>query len=395
MNTTATAAPIPAADPPPDAAVDSSADPLPASTATGWLPTNLGTLERTGLSILLLLALAVCYAAQALLVPLVLALLLSLLLSPAVSLLERIGHLPRSVGSVLVILLAVGALVGGAAQLAQPAQRWVATAPAQMKTLELRFRGLREPLRQAQEAGRTIDGITHSGEAESVVTLRPGLLSSMVDSTPRILGSVAAVILLVYFFLSSGNRFLRRMVEIAPSLSDKKVVVLIARDVQEEMSRYLVMVSLINVALGAATALALWLMGVPNPLLWGAAACLLNFVPYVGPLMTLLALALAGFSAFDTLGPALAVPGIFFVLTAIEGQLVTPTILGRRLSLDPTAVFVWLMLWGWMWGPVGILLAGPMLACLRIICQHVEALQSIGVLISDGSTHGGASAAHG
>jgi predicted PurR-regulated permease PerM len=345
---------------------------------------DLRILQRIALAILLLLVLGVCWAAQEILVPLVLALLLALLLSPLVSWLERVLRLPRAVGSVLVILLLISTLFAGVAQLAQPAQRWIAGAPAQMKNLEQRFRGLREPIRQAQEAGRTIDDMTQS--SEPVVTTRPGLLSSMVSNTPRVLGGAAAVLLLMYFFLSSGNRFLRRMVEIAPSLTDKKVVVSIAREVQDEMSRYLVMVSLINFALGAVTALALWLLGVPNPLLWGAVAFLLNFVPYVGPLCTMLALALAGFDAFDSLGHALAVPGAFFLLTAIEGQLITPTILGRRLSLDPTAVFVWLMLWGWMWGVVGILLAGPLLACFRIICQHVESLQAVGVLISDGSS---------
>lgn len=374
--------------PPPAAAVPTEPEHNGGAEDLAPPPLDLRTLERIGLSILVLLVLAACYLAQAVLVPLVLALLLALLLSPLVSLLERALRLPRPVGSVLVILLLLGSLVGGVAQLAQPAQRWIATAPAQVKVLEQRFRGLREPIRQAQEAGRTIDDMTQASEVDTVVTTRPGLLSSMVSNTPRMLGSAAAVILLMYFFLSSGNRFLRRMVEIAPGLTNKKVVVSIAREVQEQMSRYLVMVSLINLTLGALTALALWAMGVPNPLLWGAVAFGLNFVPYVGPLCTLLALALAGFSAFESLGQALAVPGVFFLLTALEGQLVTPTILGRRLSLDPTAVFVWLMLWGWLWGVVGILLAGPLLACFRIICQHVDSLQSIGVLISDGSSSG-------
>lgn len=371
----------------PDAAAAPSEPPtaaLPAAAAAEGLPTELRALRRIAMAILLLLVLAVFWLAQAILVPLVLALLLSLLLSPVVSLLERVVRLPRPLASVVVILVVVGALVAGVAQLAQPAQRWIAAAPAQMKQLEWRFKGLREPIRQAQEAGRTVDDLTHGGEDDAVAQARPGLLSSVVSSTPRALGSVAAVLLLIYFFLSSGNRFLRRMVEVSPSLANKKVVVSIAREVQQEMSRYLVMVSLINLVLGAATALALWLLGVPNPLLWGALACVLNFVPYIGPLVTLLALALAGFATFDTLAAALAVPGVFFLLTALEGQLVTPTILGRRLSLDPTAVFVWLMLWGWMWGVVGILLAGPLLACFRIICEHVESLHAVGVLIGDG-----------
>lgn len=152
------------------------------------------------------------------------------------------------------------------------------------------------------------------------------------------------------------------------------------------MSRYLLMVSLINLVLGAVTATAMALIGIPNPLLWGAVAAILNFAPYVGPATTGLALTVVGFMTFESLGHALVVPCAFFSIAFVEGQLITPTLIGRRLALDPTVVFVWLLLWGWLWGIVGILLAGPLLACFRIICQHVGALQGVGVLIGDGSS---------
>ena len=97
-------------------------------------------------------------------------------------------------------------------------------------------------------------------------------------------------------------------------------------------------------------------------------------------------LAVVGFTTFNTLGHALAVPGAFLAIAFVEGQLITPTIIGRRLALDPTAVFVWLLVWGWLWGIPGVLLAGPMIACFRIVCQHVDALKSIGALIGDGSS---------
>jgi len=348
------------------------------------LRADLRILERIGTGILLLLVLGVCFIAKDIMVPIVLALLLSLLLSPLVTFLEERLRLPRALGSLLVLGLVVTATVFGAMQLAQPAQKWLASAPATMQSMQSRLLSFKEPMRQAVEAGRTIDELTRSSEPQTLVTTDAGTLESVAYGTPRALGTMAAVLLLVYFFLSSGNRFLRRMVEVAPRLALKKVVVTIARDVQQEVSRYLMMVSLINFVLGVATALAMFIMDVPNPLLWGAVAFLLNFVPYVGPLCTILLLALAGFSAFDTLGAAIAVPGVFFVLTAIEGQLVTPMVLGRRLALDPTVVFVWLMVWGWLWGVTGILLAGPLLACFSIICHHSESLHAVGVLISDG-----------
>jgi predicted PurR-regulated permease PerM len=125
---------------------------------------------------------------------------------------------------------------------------------------------------------------------------------------------------------------------------------------------------------------------VPDPLLWGVLAGILNFAPYVGPTLTAIGLTVVGFATFNTFGHALAVPGAFLALAFVEGQLITPTIIGRRLALDPTAVFVWLLMWGWLWGIPGVLLAGPMIACFKIICQHVEALKWIGALIGDGSS---------
>jgi len=158
------------------------------------------------------------------------------------------------------------------------------------------------------------------------------------------------------------------MVEVVPGLAEKRMVVSIARDVQAEMSRYLLMLSGINLGVGALTAGS---MALP--------------APYVGPTMTAIGVAVVGFTTFKTLGHAFAVPGVFLAIVFVEGQLVTPTIIGRRFALDPTVVFVWLLLWGRLWGIPGILLAGPLIACLRIVCHYVHALKSTGVLIGNGS----------
>lgn len=349
---------------------------------------DLRTLKRSMLVIMILSVMGVCYLAQELLVPIALALLLSLLLSPVVTVLEKILRLPRFIGGLLIVAALVAFLVLALMSLAQPAQRWIEHAPQTARMIEQHLRSFRVPIQKAQEASKKLEELTQPAAAapKTVVSPQSSVLLDMASGTPRALGEIAAVLLLVYFFLSSGNGFLRRMVEITPILHDKKLVVSIAREVQQEMSRYLVMVSVINIALGAATAIALTMLHVPNPLLWGAVAALFNFAPYVGPACTLLALTLVGFTTFDTLSHALVIPGVFLLLATIEGQLITPTIIGRRLALDPTAVFLWLLLWGWLWGIVGILLAGPLLACFRIVCQHVESLHGVGILIGNGST---------
>jgi len=342
---------------------------------------DVRTIKRCLLGIVLALVIAICYLAQQVIVPVLVAILLALLLSPIVTFMQRL-RIPRIVGSLLTIAVVIAILAYGVASLATPAKQWFAHAPETLRTIQQRFNDLRQPIRQAQEASKKIEELTQpSAPAQTVANAQPSLLGSIASGTPAVLEGVAAVLLLVYFFLSSGDSFLRRMVEIAPSLREKRVVVSIAREVQDEMSRYLFTVSMINLGLGIATAILMAVLGLPNPLLWGAVAALFNFAPYVGPACTGLALALAGFAAFDTLGQALLVPAAFFALATLEGQLITPTIIGHRLSLNPTIVFIWLLLWGALWGVVGLLLAGPLLACFRIVCEHVETLRPIYILI--------------
>jgi len=343
---------------------------------------DLRILTRSVLVILAILCTSACYVAQNVLVPLVLGVLLSLLLSPLVTFLERL-HVPRVIGSLLMVLLIVGGIVGAISRLAGPAQIWMANAPATFRSIEQRLHHLREPINQAREATQKLEDMTQAPGEKVVVTERPGVLADVLAGTPHALGSIVVVLLLVYFFLSSGNTFLRRLVEVSPALSEKRVVVGIARGIQQEMSGYLLTVSMINLGVALATAFAMALLGVPNALLWGTLAGLLNFAPYVGPAITLVTLALVGLSTFPSLGHALAVPGTFFAIVLLEGQFISPFVIGRRLAINPVIVFVWLLLWGALWGVIGVLLAGPLLACFRILCQHLPSLSAISVLMGD------------
>ena len=346
---------------------------------------DLRILTRSVLVILVILCTYACYLAQNVLVPLVLGTLLSLLLSPLVTFLERF-HIPRVIGSLLMVLLIVGGLAVAISSLAGPAQAWVASAPATLQSIEQRLRHLREPIKQAREATQKLEDMTQSPGVKVMVKEEPGMLADVLAGTPHALGTIAVVLLLVYFFLSSGNTFLRRLVEVSPEMSEKRVVVGIARGIQEEMSRYLLTVSAINLGVALATAFAMFLLGVPNALLWGALAGLLNFVPYAGPTLTLVTLTLVGLATFPSLGHALAVPATLFAIVLVEGQFISPFVIGRRLAINPVIVFVWLLLWGALWGVIGVLLAGPLLACFRILCQHLSSLQAISVLMGDSRT---------
>jgi predicted PurR-regulated permease PerM len=349
------------------------------------LAVRLATISRALVILAVIAVLAVCYLARDILAPIVLALLLSLLLSPVASILERL-RAPRALASGLVVLALVAAAVCGIVALAQPARDWIGKAPASIHSVQDRFRQWRAPVQEAKKATESIESLTQSAAGASqqvVVKDQPTILTGIVSNTPSVLEAIIAVVLLVFFFLSSGDNFLRRLVEIAPGMTEKRTVVSIARDVEREMSRYLVTITAINFGLGCVTAIAMALLQVPNAILWGAMAFLLNFAPYVGAALTSVVLAAVGFAAFNSIGHALAVPGAFLLLAFVEGQLVTPTVIGRRLALNPVVVFVWLLLWGWLWGVIGILLAGPLLACFRIVCQHTEALRPIYILIGD------------
>jgi len=349
------------------------------------LSVRLATISRSMVVIAVIAVAAVCYLARGVLAPILLALLLSLLLSPASGVLERV-RVPRAVASGLVVLFVV-ALAGAAiVALAQPARDWIAKAPTAVHSVEERMRQWRGPVQEARKATESLENLARAGDPSTtqvVIKDSSTVLAGILTNTPRVLEAIAVVVLLVYFFLSSGDNFLRRLVEVAPTMREKRTVVTIARDVEREISRYLLTITAINFGLGCATAIAAALLHVPNALLWGAMAFVLNFAPYVGAAITGFTLAIVGFTTFDSVPHALAVPAAFFALAFVEGQLVTPTVIGRRLSLNPVVVFVWLLVWGSLWGILGVLLAGPLLACFRIVCQHTEALRPIYVLIGE------------
>ncbi len=348
------------------------------------LPVRMATISRCLVLLSVLAVIAACYVAREIIGTILLALLFSLLFSPLVSFLQKI-RLPRALISGLIVLAIVGTSVGALYALAQPAKDWIAKAPAAIHSASQRFKDLRGPVQEAQKASESLSDLTSSSTNTQQVVVKDSSnpLTSLAAGTPHVLELIAATILLLYFFLSSGDNFLRRLVEIAPGMTEKRIVVSIAREIQREMSRYLQTITFINFGLGCATAIAMALLQVPNAILWGAMVFLFNFAPYVGASLSAVVLAILGFSTFGSLGHAMAVPGTFLVLAFIEGQLVTPTIIGRRLAVNPVVVFVWLLVWGWLWGIIGILLAGPLLACFRIICQHTEALRPVYVLIGE------------
>jgi predicted PurR-regulated permease PerM len=332
-----------------------------------------------GAVIAVLLVFYTLYFAAPLLVPIAAAVLLSMLLAPAVQLIER-AHVPRMLASAIVVLSVVGLLGAGMIALAGPAKIWVERTTQSLQKLEHRFRATAQPIEDIKKATDQLQEATHAAAGppvQEVRVTRPAVGDLLLSATPRVAGSMLSTIILVYFLLVAGDVFLRKLVNVIPTFRDKKRAVDITRQIEADISFYLLNFTLVNVGLGIAIAIVTSLLGLPNPLLWGVLVAVLNFVPYVGAMVSMAMLAMVGLQTFDSVPLALTAPAILAGLVAISAEVVTPYVLGRGLLLNPVAIFIAIMLWGWLWGIVGVLLAVPLLASFKIISERVEPLHPI------------------
>jgi predicted PurR-regulated permease PerM len=320
------------------------------------------------------------YFARPFLLPLMLALLLVMVLRPMVRVLEQRLRLPSALASALVVLGLLGLLGGGVAVLAQPALEWFERAPSSLRDINQKVSSLKRSILNMQRATQQIDNLTKVEAQPRVreVAVAPISLGTMLlTGTQNFVLSAFSIVILVFFLLASGDSLLRKIVKITPTLRDKIKAVEIARTVERDVGRYLLTLTGINVVLGVATMLAMFALGMPNAMLWGAMAFALNYIPYLGATITITVLTVVALLTFDTLGEAALVPLVFLGITTLEGQILQPYVIGRSFSVTPVLVFLSLLFWGWMWGIAGMLMAVPILVTFKIVCAHIESLASI------------------
>lgn len=333
--------------------------------------------------IAVLLVFYTLYFAAALIIPIAMALLLSMLVGPIVSWLER-RRIPRGLAAALVTFSALGALVIGLMLLAGPAQYWLERAPDGVRRIEAGVRPLMrslETLTKATEQFQDTGQVGAEKGPQRVQVVRPAL-TEVVLGTPQVVAPIISVFILLFLLTASGDAFLRKLVTIIPTFKDKKRAVEIIRAIEDDISYYLFSFAAMNLGLGIIMGLVTAFIGLPNPTLWGVVVAILNFVPFIGGLASMGILALVGLITFENTATALAAPAIMFVASAVASQVVTPLVLGRGLQLNPVAIFVAVMLWGWLWGILGVLLAVPLLACFKIICERFEPLQGFAEFIT-------------
>ncbi|HET6631398.1 MAG TPA: AI-2E family transporter [Rhodanobacteraceae bacterium] len=331
-----------------------------------------------GLRVLLttLLVLALLYTlflTRTLMVPLVLAGFLGLGLNPLVVAAARL-RIPRALTAFVVIAcLAIG-IGAGINALAPQAGNWLKKAPHVVHQLERKLRPVTHQIKEASQATQSLVATTGGSRASaSPAPPAPGInVTDLLAITPKVIGFTLTVALLVFFFLMYGDRLLLKLVEVSPRFSMKRDVVRVVRNIQAEISRYIFTATCIHFTLGALTAGILYLWGMPDPLLWGGLAALANYMPYIGAICITGMLAVVGLVQFDHLAHALAPALSFAALSAIEGNVITPMIMGRHMRLSPVAILLWLIVWAWLWGIAGALLAVPMLTSVKLIAEHVR-----------------------
>jgi predicted PurR-regulated permease PerM len=322
------------------------------------------------------------YFTRAFLLPIVLALLLTFLLRPAVRALKRV-KIPEVASAALVLILLLGVVGYGTVRVSRPAAEWMYNAPESLRRIELKVSHLRKLFEEASQAAEELKKIATLGtqNAMEVEIKRPGFTDAVLTGTQEVLIKSSVMFILLYLLLASGDLFQRKFIRLFSDENKKRQVQAITREVERKISRYLLTVTIVNTLMGISLGIGMYLVGMPNPVLWGVMAGFLVFIPYLGPLIGVSIVTFVALLTFDSIERTLLVPAIYLSLETLQGQILTPMVLGFRLALNPVAIFIWLIFWGWIWGITGALLAVPMLTVFKIFCDSTKSLAPVGEFI--------------
>jgi predicted PurR-regulated permease PerM len=335
--------------------------------------------------IFLIMTIASFYLARALILPLVLATLFALAASPLVRSLSRRG-IPAVVTAVALVALLGAVAFAGISLLRAPISDMVERAPQIVQSLRNRFEEIRKPFVMLAEASKAVTAPSASetkpADTITVSPSQPTMFDWLLSTVADVGSIIIATLLLAPFLLASMETLKMKLIRLSPLLSDKKRALRVLHDIEQRVSRYLITVSLINFSLGTLIGIAMWVLGMPNPLLWGLGAALLNYVPYIGSATGIALTAAISLTIHEDLLTALLPPIAYAALNATEGTLVTPLIVGRRLSLSIVAILITLGLTTWMWGIIGTLIGVPLLVVIKSFCDEFPGLAKLGMFIS-------------
>lgn len=346
-------------------------------------PDPLRTTNRLLGGILLLMVFATIYFAKDVILPVVLGALVVLTLNPLVRGLGRMG-IPAPLSAAALIFGFVGLVAVAGVLLGGSVTSWFDDIPQTIAEAKYKLHSISESVEAVKEASEQVEELANGTKegVDTVVVKQPGLLTTAVGNVASFTTSLAVGLILAFFALSSGNLFYIKIVEAMPRLSDKKKALKVVYDIERRMSHYLIVITVINACLGVAIGMTMWVIGVPYAFVWGIAAFFLNYLPFLGGVAGTIGVAAFSLVTFDSVSYAFVAPACYQLLTAIEGQFVTPVMLGFRLRLNTVAVFLTVILWGWLWGIPGALMAVPILVLVKVICDHVEGYAVFGNFLS-------------
>lgn len=370
---------------------------LPAATtltATHTPGTALERLRPVGGSRLLMpvlvgifaiLAIAGLHYANSLLVPIAVSVFLTLLLGPLVRWTGKVGVAePVGAGIILFgVMLIVGVTI---LALAVPAAEWLRRAPDTLRQAQVKLQNV-APLKTIQETAASVAQVTAGATSDTaatpvkVATASP--LQRMSWTTANMVGGVLTVVVLTYFLLASASMFRRKIAYLFPSGQQRTRIKRALFEVEEQMSRYLLITTSISLTVGTATWAFLAIIGMPNPLLWGAMAALLNFIPYLGALVTIVLIGIVALASFPGMEQVLLACGGFLAINLMESNFLTPVVLGRKMPLNTVAIFLSLLFWGWVWGLAGIIMAVPITVMIQVISAHSERFRGLAILLGN------------
>ncbi len=338
-----------------------------------------------------MLVLYALYCARSMAVPVVTAFVIYMVLRPLVRQGKRLGIHP-AVGSAGIIVGLLIALGFATYLVIEPAQQTIAEAPSHVAVVKEKLSFVTENLRTFNKATKDLAETT--GEAESpsadkelepvpVEIKQPEWTTNItyLSGTGNLVSFVTICIALLYFLLATGDNLLRSIMHALPNFTARRRLVEVIANVQEGLGSYLAKISAINACLGLCVGIAMWFLGMPSPVLWGAMAFLFNFLPIVGAITGAFIIFVVALVNFEPTYYAFVVTATFIALTSLEGQFITPAILGRSMSMSPVLVFLSIVVWGWMWGIMGVFLSVPILIAVRMACEGSEGLRPIAYVL--------------
>jgi predicted PurR-regulated permease PerM len=320
----------------------------------------------------------VLYFGRPVLMPVVFSFVAANALSPIIRFLRKC-HVHPALGAAILLGVLTGAIGFGVARLAGPAMDWIGETPDHMSQLQQRVHTLFRPAARLSKAAAAVNNLGNSNEEKTAaVQVRDGQgTARVINWTGGLLASIGETLVLLYLLLASGDLFLQKVVSISATFPDKRRAVQISHEIEENVTHYLFTVSIINLCLGCIVGGGLHFLGVPNAAMWGVLAAVLNYVPYFGPCVGIIVLAIMGLVTFDTIPQALLPPVWYALVHGTESNFITPILLGRRFTLNPVIIFISLIFWTWLWGVAGALLSVPILVAVKVICDHVKALEPV------------------